>query len=160
MSTSRKGQTLTYDFFIATAIFFAVLIIAMGYWYYSMLQMEETREKNTAANVLFLASDVWFKEGYPKYWGTTNVLEIGMTNGNRINQTKMNMLQQLGYSKLLSLLNLGIYNLQYRLYDRNNNTIFQFPSNSSMSSAKNIYKIERIGILNEQTVTIRTIIWD
>lgn len=160
MSISRKAQALSYDFFIAMAIFLAVLTVAFSYLHHSMAQVQEVRENNQAANTLFLASDVWFREGYPKYWGTVNILEIGLANNNKINQTKMDILPQLGYSRLVSLLNLGIYNLQYSLYNKSNDIIFQFPASVDMSSAKNVYNIERIGILNEQPVKIRTIIWD
>lgn len=112
--TSRKAQILTYDFFTAMAIFFVVLIVVMGYWYYSSVQIEETRERNQATNLLYLSSDIWFKEGYPKHWEATDVMEIGMSNDNRINETKMDILNNsISYSKLVSLLNLGTYNVQY-----------------------------------------------
>lgn len=158
MLTNKKAQVLTYDFFIALSIFLVVLIIAMSNWYYSMLQIEEILKRNQAINILFLASQAWFKEGYPKYWGTEDVLELGMSNDNRINRTKMDMLAQLGYSRTASLLNLGTYNLQYTIYDSRNQTIFHFPSTTNLT-AKNVYKIERVGILDEQPVVISTIIW-
>lgn len=158
---TNKAQALTYDFFIALSIFFVVLSLIVGYWYYSSVQMEETIEKNRAANALFLASDVWFKEGYPKYWEADNVLEIGLSNGNEINRTKMDMLNSsIGYSRLVSLLNLGTFNLEYTAYNTTNGVIFQFNSSANISSAKNVYQIERIGIMDDQPVKIRTIIWE
>jgi len=160
MLTNKKAQALTYDFFIATAIFFVILTIAMGYWYYSMLQTQEIGEKNRASNEMLSASEIWFKEGYPKYWNASNIMEIGMNNDKKINRTKMEMLPQVGYSKIISLLNLGIDNVQFTLYNISNNVIFQFPSGVDLSSAKNIYQIERIGILDDKPVRIMTIIWD
>jgi hypothetical protein len=160
MLINKKAQVMTYDFFIAMSIFLLILTIAMGYWYYSMIQMQEIREKNQAANQLFLTSDVWFRKGYPNYWAVSDVRELGMDDdNNRINQTKLSMLSQLGYSKIISLLSLGAYNFQYTIYN-SSSTIFQFPSSVDLSSAKNLYKIERIGILNESIVRVRTIIWD
>ena len=160
MSSNRKAQILTYDFFVAMAIFLVVLTVVMGYWYYSSTQIEETRERNQATNSLFLSSDVWFKEGYPKYWGPTDVMEIGISNDGRINETKMNMIRDnISYSKLVSLLNLGIYNVQYTVYNSSKGIIFQFPSGVDLSSAKNIYNIERVGVLDENPVVIRTILW-
>lgn len=159
MSTS-KAQTLTYDFFIALSIFFLVFLIILSYWYYSSVQMQEVIEKNRAANELFLASDVWFKEGYPKYWGAENVLEMGFSNGNEINRTKMEMLPSIGYPKLVSLLNLGTFNIQYTVYNTTRDVIFQFPSSADFSSAGNVYKIERIGLIGDQPVKIRTVIWE
>lgn len=160
MLTDRKAQAMTYDFFIAMIIFLFLLTLVISYWHYSAVQMEEINENNRATNALFLASEVWFKEGYPRYWEKTNILELGLSNDNMINRTKMEMLPDLGYSKVVFLLNLGTYNLQYTLYNSNNYMIFQFPSGEIPSSANNIYKIERIGILDEQPVKVRTIIWD
>jgi hypothetical protein len=160
MLTNKKAQTLTYDFFIAMSIFLFILSVVMSYWYYSTVQMQEISEKNRAANNLFLASDVWFREGYPKHWNTSSIMEIGMSNEKTINKTKMNMLPQLGYSKIISLLNFAPYNLQYTVYNSSNNIIFQFPLVIGLSSARNIYKIDRFGVLDEQPVKIRTIIWD
>ncbi|MEM7821531.1 MAG: hypothetical protein QXX38_01820 [Candidatus Aenigmatarchaeota archaeon] len=159
MLINKKSQTLTYDFFIAITIFFAILTIMFGYWFYSVVQMQEVKEKNFAISTLIQASQVWFKEGYPKHWGLENVLELGLTNENMINRTKMEMLPQIGYQKLISLLNTGKYNLQYTLYNETN-IIFQFPERIDLNSSKNIYKIERIGILDNKIVKIRTIIWD
>jgi hypothetical protein len=158
MSTNRKAQALTYDFFIAMGIFFVITAVALGYWSYSSIQMNELIERNRATNTLYMASQIWFKEGYPRYWNFDNVLELGMTNDNKINQTKMQTLETLGYSKFLSMLNTGAYNLKYIVYTTSNTTIFEFPSNSTVSG-KNIYTIERIGILNDQPVKIRTIVW-
>jgi hypothetical protein len=158
MSTNKKGQALTYDFFIAMAIFFVIIAVALGYWNYSTVQMGEIIERNRATNSLYMASDVWFKEGYPKYWNSSNVIELGMANDNTINQTKIQMLNVLGYSKALSLLNTGVYNLKYIVYTTSNVTIFEFPSNTIVSG-NNVYTIERIGILNDQPVKIRTIVW-
>jgi hypothetical protein len=157
MSTNR-GQALTYDFFIAMAIFFVIIAVAMGYWSYSSVQMGEIIERNTETNTLYMSSQIWFKEGYPKYWNSSDVIELGIANDNKINQTKMQTLDSLGYSKVLSLLNTGAYNLKFIVYTTSNITIFEFPSNTTVSG-KNVYTIERIGILNDQPVKIRTIVW-
>jgi hypothetical protein len=140
------------------------VIVVMGDWDYSSVQREETRERNQATNLLYLSSDIWFKEGYSShssnYWGPTDVIELGIANDNTINETKMNMIPQIGYSKLVSLLNLGMYNVQYTVYNTSRGIIFQFPSGVDLGSTKNVYNIERFGVLNENPVVIRTIIWD
>jgi hypothetical protein len=154
-----KAQSLTYDFFIALAIFSLVLTIASSYWYYLTIQMEDSAKRNLASKTLLYASQVWFKEGYPEYWDVSNVIELGLANGGKINSTKMEMLSQLSYSRLAYLLNLGTFNLKYEVYNKTD-LIFQFPSSSDFSSARNVYKIERVAILNERPVKVRTIIWD
>ncbi|MEM5878883.1 MAG: hypothetical protein QXU74_00090 [Candidatus Aenigmatarchaeota archaeon] len=158
---TNKAQAFTYDFFIALGIFFVVMILVMGNWYFSAVQTQETMEKNLAYNILLSASQVWFKEGFPKYWNVDNIVELGLSNDGKINETKMEMLNNsIGYPKATLLLNLGNFNLCYEIYDKTGNLIFRFPQNADLNSAKNIYKIERIGILNEQPVKVRTLIWN
>lgn len=159
MSTD-KAQVFTYDFFIALAIFFVVAILVMNNWYSTAVQNQEILEKNLAYTTLISASQVWFKEGYPKYWNAENVIELGLSNEGKINETKIEMLNNsLSYSRVASLLNLGNFNLCYEIYSKTGDLIFRFPQNADFSSAKNIYKIDRIGILNEQPVKVRTLIW-
>jgi hypothetical protein len=157
---TNKAQALTYDFFIALTIFIATVSLVMTQWYFSSVKIQETMEKNLALKTTLSASQAWFKEGYPKYWGLENVVELGLANDGKINRTKMEMLSQLGYSKVTILLNLGIYNLRYEIYNKTNDLIFLFPQNSDLTKAKNVYKIERIAILDEQPVKVRTLVWD
>ncbi|MEM5836256.1 MAG: hypothetical protein QXR09_01395 [Candidatus Aenigmatarchaeota archaeon] len=158
---TNKAQVVTYDFFIALAIFFLVMGLVMSIWYYTVIQAEESMEKRLAYNNLLSASQVWFKEGFPKYWDAENVVELGLSNDGKINETKIEMLKNsVGYSKASLLLNLGNFNFCYEVYDKSGNLIFRFPQNLDLSSARNIYKIERIGILNEQPVKVRTLIWN
>ena len=157
---TNKAQTLTYDFFIALAIFIAIVSLVVVHWYFSSVQMQETMEKNFALKATLSASQAWFKEGFPRYWDLENVIELGLANDGKINRTKMEMLNQLGYSKVTLLLNLGNYNLRYEIYNKTNDLIFSFPNNSDLSRAKNVYKIERVGILDGQPVKVRTLVWD
>jgi hypothetical protein len=160
MSINKKAQVMTYDFFLATAIFLAILAVIFGYWFHSVSQIQEVEVKNRASEEVFSASDIWFKEGYPKYWAAQDVRELGLSNDLKINQTKLNLFVQLGYPKIASILNLGTDNVQFILYNSSNVIIFQYPSGVDLSSAKNIYQNERFGILNDSIVKIRTIIWD
>ena len=158
MSANRKAQAMTYDFFIAMTIFLLILAIAIGYWNYSSIEMDEVIKTNRAINTMYTASQIWFKEGYPEYWNTENVLELGMSNDNVINQTKMQMLETMGYSKVLSMIGTGVYDFKYVVYNSSNSTIFEFPA-GSVVSGNNVFTVERIGILDEKPVRIRTIIW-
>jgi hypothetical protein len=157
---TNKAQALTYDFFIALVIFIAIVSLVMVYWYSSSLQIQENMEKNFALRTTISASQAWFKEGYPKYWDLENVMELGLANDGKINRTKMEMLFQLGYSRATILLNLGTYNLRYEIYNKTNDLIFLFPQNSDLTKAKNVYKIERVAILDDQPVKVRTLVWD
>jgi hypothetical protein len=132
----------------------------MIHWYFTSVQIQETMEKTFALKTTISASQAWFKEGYPKYWGWDNVMELGFANDGKINRTKMEMLNESMYSKVTLLLNLGNYNLRYEIYNKTNDLIFSFPRSSDLSKAKNVYKIERVAILDEQPVKVRTLIWD
>jgi len=155
----NNGQTFPYAFFMASVIFFILLLMVFSYWTYAMKETAETKRRGDAFNYLLAASQVWLKEGYPKYWGESSVLEIGFTNDRKINSTKLQILNSsIGYQKFLSLLNIGPYNVFYNVTDENSQTIFSF--GLQPSQAKNVYQIERVGVLNNRAVKIKTIIWD
>ena len=156
-SMSIKAQTLTYDFFIASSLLFLVLTIAFLLFYYKIENIEEEKRKSEMVNVLISASDIWFKEGYPKYWSVEDVLEIGLANDNRINTTKVRLIEEIGYKKLSALLGLGKFDVNYFVYSQNGSLIYYFP-NYDIRNAKNVLILERIAIWNESIVRVRTLI--
>jgi hypothetical protein len=160
LALGGKGQSLTYDFFIACAIFIFALTVIMGYWYYNSVQMADIEIKNQQSNAVFLASDIWFKEGFPQFWNSTNVVELGLSNNGVINQTKVSSLVAMGKQKLTSTLSLGMMSVQYSVYNMSGSLIFQFPSAGPASSAQNIFSLERVGIWNDSAVKIKTVIWE
>jgi len=106
---------------------------------------------------LYLASQVWFKEGTPIYWSAENVVELGLQNNNEFNQTKLLLLKNnIGYQKTLSLLGLNYY-LYYRVYNETNATLFNF--GSYPSDSKNVMVTKRIGILNGSIAIVEVILW-
>jgi hypothetical protein len=153
-----KAQTLTYDFFIATSLLLLLLITTLFLFYYKIENIEEEKEKSEMVNVLIYASDIWFKEGYPKYWNVDNVIEIGLSNNNQINTTKVRLMEEMGYQKLASLLSLGTFNVNYFVYLQNGSLIYSFPS-LSYEKAKNVVVLERIAIWNDSIVKVRTLVW-
>jgi hypothetical protein len=155
---SIKAQTLTYDFFIATSLLLLLLIATFFLFYYKIENIEEEKRKSEMVNVLISASDIWFKEGYPEYWNVDNVIEIGLANNNRINTTKVRLMEEMGYQKLASLLSLGTFNVNYFVYLQNGSLIYSFP-NSSFENAKDALVLERIAIWNDSIVKVRTLVW-
>jgi len=155
---STKAQTLTYDFFIATSLLFLTLTMALFLFYYRIENVEEEKRKSEMMNVLISASEIWFKEGYPKYWSADNVLEIGLANDNQINTTKVRLMEEIGYKKLASLLSLGSFNVNYFVYSQNGSLIYYFP-NVSIENAKNVLVLERVAIWNDSIVRVRTLLW-
>jgi hypothetical protein len=155
---SIKAQTLTYDFFIATSLLLLLLIATFFLFYYKIENIEEKKRKSEMVNVLISASDIWFKEGYPKYWNVDNFIEIGLANNNQINTTKVRLMEEIGYQKLASLLSLGNFNVNYFVYLQNGSLIYSFP-NFSFENAKNVLVLERITIWNDSIVKVRTLVW-
>jgi len=153
-----KAQTLTYDFFIATSLLLLLLIATFFLFYYKIENIEEEKEKSEMVNVLIYASDIWFKEGYPKYWNVDNVIEIGLSNNNQINTTKVRLMEEMGYQRLASLLSLGTFNVNYFVYLQNGSLIYSFPS-LFYEKAKNVVVLERITIWNNSVVKVRTLVW-
>lgn len=156
---SSKAQVLTYDFFIAVSIFLFILSVIGTYWVYWMNEILGRRKSNEMINTLLAASEIWFKEGYPRYWTPDNVLEVGMSNGNVINSTKMRYLEKMGYQKFLSLTNLN-FDVFYRVLNESDGIIFEFPEDGIPPNYKNLLKIERLGVLNSSIVKVQTIVWE
>jgi len=153
-----KGQTLTYDFFVASSVFFLATTILLFSIYYKFETIREAQEKGELTELLISASDVWFKEGYPKYWSIENVVEIGISNENQINTTKIRFMEEMGYEKFASILNLGNFDVNYLIYSQNGTLIYYFPSRS-VENSKNILVFERTAIWNDSIVRVRTILW-
>jgi len=154
---SIKAQTLTYDFFIASSLLFLSLTIAFLHFYYKIENIEEEKRKSEMVSVLISASDIWFKEGYPKYWSVNNVLEVGLANDNRINTTKVRLIEELGYKKLVAFLGLGTFDVNYFVYSQNGSLIYYFPSND-IGSVKKVLALDRIAIWNDSIVRVRTLL--
>jgi len=154
---SAKGQIFSIDFLVACTIFLITVTILYVYWGYTTIQIEETRFTNDMTDKLNLASQVWFKEGTPIYWDSSNVIELGLQNNHEFNETKMNNLNSIGYQRVMTLVGILSYNFYYRLYDENNSTLFEFgltPSNS-----KNLVRSKRVGILNGSIAFLEVVLW-
>ncbi len=158
---SAKAQALTYDFFIASTVFLLVMSVLALYWSALLKNVGESNKLNFVSTKLGQASNIWFKEGVPENWNGSNVIEIGLSSNNRINQTKVNYLVSLGAGFLASNLALGMLNPYYRVINiSNNQTIFEFPTSLDSQEISNIYKTTRIGIWNSSLVKIETILWE
>ena len=127
---------------------------------HSIRGIEEKRKIDEIGKFLFLASDIWFKEGYPKYWNLSNVKELGLANNGEVNFTKLYLLQQMGYSRFSSLMNLGNYRVYYRVYNETNATLFEFPENGRPLNPKILVKIKRFLVFNSTPAILDVILWE
>jgi len=130
---SVKGQIFSVDFLMACTIFLIALTIIFIYWGYATLQIEDTRVINNMIDKANLASEIWFREGTPEYWDSSNVIEIGLQSDHSFNQTKMSFLSSMGYGKASTLIGVGSYYLYYRVFNETDSTLFEFGSYPSDS---------------------------
>ena len=160
---SIKAQVLSFDFIIASSIFLLVVGIIYIYWIYTNIQIEETKNINDITEKAYMASQVWFREGYPEYWDNNTVIDLGMENDHRFNQTKMDFLNDsisptnIGYNRTKTLIGLEGYDYFFRIYNSTDYTLFNFglyPSNNV-----DVIKAKRIGILNGSIVTLEVLVW-
>ncbi|HKZ45500.1 MAG TPA: hypothetical protein VJ343_02235 [archaeon] len=155
---SVKGQIFSLDFLVACSMFLIALTIIYIYWGYASLQIQETMLMNDMIDRLNLASQIWFKEGTPRYWDNSSVIELGMANDHSFNWTKMTLLgNDIKYGKALTLAGVGDYYLYYRVSNEANSTLFSF--GEYPSDPKNVMKARRVGILNESIAIVEVIIW-
>ncbi len=106
----------------------------------------------------FTASEVWFREGLPVYWDSSNVIELGLENNHRFNQTKMNITKtEIGYDRTKTMIGLGGYEYNFTVYNMTNDTVFTF--GLSPSDTRNLIKIERIGIYGSSIVKLEIMVW-
>ena len=161
---SLKAQVLSFDFIMAASIFLLVVGIIYIYWIYSSMQIEETKNINDMTDKAYIATQVWFREGIPEYWDDNTVIDLGMENNHRFNQTKMDFLNDsinptnIGYNRTKTLIGLGSYDYFFRIYNSTDDTLFNFglyPSN-----ADNVVKVKRIGILNSSIVILEVLVWN
>jgi hypothetical protein len=157
-----KAQTFSADFLMACVVFVLAFSILFIYWNYATLELEESRKINQMIDRAYLISGVWFREGIPKYWNASNVLDIGLSNDHRFNSTKMNSLNDssfLGYERVRSKIGIEDYDFYFRVYNTSGAEIFSF--GSEPLNPKNLVKIRRLGLLDNGTIAIvEVMVWE
>ncbi len=155
---SVKGQVFSFDFLLASSIFLLTVGILFAYWAYTNIQIEETRGMNEMIDKAYRSSNVWFREGVPTYWNSNNVIELGLENNHRFNQTKMNITKtEIGYDRTKTMIGLGGYEYNFTVYNTTNHTVFSFGLNPS--NPRNLLKIRRIGIYDSSIVSLEVMVW-
>ncbi len=159
MSLQSKGQVFSTDFMIASVVFILAVSILFVYWTYTTNRIDETNLINDMIEKAYLISEIWFREGIPKYWDTTNVIDIGLSNNRRFNRTKMNSLNDpmLGYENVTKLIGIEAYEYNFTAYNMTNNVIYTFGQNPS--NPDNLIKIKRVGILDGKITTVDVMVW-
>ncbi|MDO8508750.1 MAG: hypothetical protein Q7S27_03645 [Nanoarchaeota archaeon] len=161
MLSKKRGQAWGFDLMIASLIFTAGIIV---FYIYSI---NTTEEADSTINKLTydgsILSNILLLEGSPKNWTTANVVSPGLLTNNKINQTKIDNFYNLtrdNYSAVKALLN-----TQYDFYIYFSKNITAngqvIPGMGKIpSSPKNLIKIERVAIYNDQPLTMNIEIWE
>jgi hypothetical protein len=147
------------DFFIGCTVFVLALSILFVYWTYSNNRINETNIINDITEKAYLISDIWFREGIPKYWDSSNVIDLGLSNNHRFNRTKMDSLNDplLGYKNVSRIIGIEAYDYKFEVINSTKNVLYTFGSNPANPS--NLVKIKRVGILDGNIVTVEVMVW-
>ena len=122
---------------------------------YNTKELSEIEERNELVEETRKLSEIFFEEGYPENWNSTNVAIIGIKTDNRMDWNKLESLKEMGYQKSLVLLGL---NLDYNMTIFNKtDSVWGF--GKSPENASSVVKINRIGILNSSIVYIQILVF-
>jgi hypothetical protein len=72
-----KGQSLSYDFFISCIIFIMIITIIFSLFRYSNTQISDNQKIDHITRTSQSLSELWMREGTPKDWNTSNVIDLG-----------------------------------------------------------------------------------
>ena len=91
-----KGQLWYLDILFAVTIFSAALL----FFFKSDLDFLQNSEEilEDMDREARLVTDNLLSSGFPEMWDTSDVMEIGITDNHRINETKLKYLGSLGYN--------------------------------------------------------------
>ena len=159
MLLKPKGQVFSLDFIISCAVFILAVSILLIYWKYASNKINETKLINDMAERVYLISEIWFRDGIPKYWNASNVIDIGLSSDHRFNRTKMDNLNDpaLGYTNVKKLIGVGFYEYKFTVYDDAKNVVYSFGQNPL--NYDNLVNIKRVGILEGKIVTVDVMVW-
>jgi hypothetical protein len=156
----KSGQGWGFDLIVAMLIF---LFGIMAFFVYSL-----NYDTGTEDNFKLMAydgeviSDSLLSEGFPTNWNTTNVIVIGLTSDNKINETKLQnlyILNETNYDKTRALFDTG-FNYYFNFSEP-----IMFGSNYVVGigkipiNQKDLIKTTRFTIYKNKPVSLYLYIW-
>ena len=157
----KRGQAWGLDLIIG-AIIFSIGIIA--FYFFAINSQQEQSDKleelNYAATSL---ADNFLSEGLPENWNSSNVIRLGVTNNNKINQTKLDRLYNLSiqdYSLTKNRFNtIKEYYIVFKdpviIEGQQVSFIGKIPQNQN-----NLIKQTRLSVYQDKPLTIEVYAWD
>ena len=161
----KSGQVWSMDIVIAFIIFLSAIIILFVYSINYSGEVEKTYDKLSYDGDIIMES--LFLEGHPKDWNFGNVINIGITSNNKINETKLerfyNLVQD-DYPRTKILFNT---NYDYYFFLQDNITISPLEiegigkpgTNKNEINSTDLVKITKFSIYKEKPTTAYLYIW-
>lgn len=165
MKRNKKAQAWGIDLIVGVIIFSIGVLI---FFIYSINHSGEAKESleglSYEGNTLF--SNI-LSEGYPKDWNESNVIEIGILDNNKINETKLERFYYLSkdnYKETKSIFNTR-YDYYFSFENMTiNSSVIQGIGNAEINlssiNATNLLKITRFSIYEEKPTTVYLYIWE
>ena len=156
----KRGQAWGLDLMMASFLFIGGILVV---YIYSLNLSDQTEE--TLSQLKYdgtTVADSLLSEGTPRNWQAGNVEKIGLLNGGRINETKLELFYNLSITS---------YQKTKILFGVNSNyyVIFSEPLaigassvdgiGSAPANPKNLIKITRIAIYKEKPTNIDILQW-
>ena len=163
MIKNKHAQICGLDVLSALTLFFVGIMI---FFIYSINQPGESREtyELLSSDGKIIANNL-MSPGFPENWNTNNVITLGLTTDNKINETKLEKIYNMDYSQTKRLFN-TIYDY-YFFFDDNIVTpslniegIGKPGATKNNIDAKNLIKTTRFTIYKNKTVPLYLYIWE
>ncbi len=164
----RKAQAWGFDMMVASLIFITGIIIFYIYAINYPKESQETLDK--LFNEGEIITEMILSRGLPDDWNENNVVRIGLTSEDKINETKLERFyaladsqsNPLGYVKAKSALNTR-YNFFMNFSQQmviNGRSVAGIGNSFEGQSTKNIIKITRATIYQNKIVSLNLYLWE
>ncbi len=168
MRTEKRAQIWGLDILAGMALFLIGIVV---FFVYSLNQPGEAQDN---FELLFydgkIIADNLMSQGYPSDWNSSNVISLGISSDDKINETKLERLYEMIYTENNYTITKNILNTQYEYY-------FFLEQNMTINSidvegigkpgatrnnidARNLIKITRFTIYQNKTTPLYIYIWE
>ncbi|MCK5342395.1 MAG: hypothetical protein KAR20_03275 [Candidatus Heimdallarchaeota archaeon] len=168
MITEKKAQIWGLDILAGMMLFLIGIIV---FFVYSLNQPGEAQDNFEL--LLYdgkIIADNLMSPGYPLDWNSSNVITLGISDDNKINETKLERLYEMIYTENNYTRTKNILNTQYEYY-------FFLEQNMTINSmevegigkpgatrnnidARNLIKITRFTVYQNKTIPLYIYLWE
>jgi len=159
LNSCKRSQAWGIDISIASIIFIIGIIM---FYLYTVDQQGGDGGSDSMFEQGEVLADYILSEGYPENWNSTNVEKIGILNGNKINETKLEnfyALSKSDYLKTRSLLKTRYHYWFFLSESMIINSAEVEGIGLKPSSEDNLARITRLTIYQNRPVTAYFYIW-